>query len=264
LQSIYIPNIVPFIVDASKRSTSIETIELPNQDTLDYSIDSKPEYDEFENTWTMSEPMTIQQDEDQEELTEQNQREFADVDPFMDIPENSTALVEEIKKLRKDIKDLKKIVTVNNPTILEGVSKIPNILVEVTKLSEIPKSIFPIASFDALDNFEAELEGSSSKYIPMFKTLLLPGGISKNLKRVVSDKLLFQMNYAGIKDRKGFAVYTHLLNALFEAVKEDDYTWNDFKKDCRKSIYRIKNKVYKNNHFARKKIQSEFTDTEMY
>ncbi|XP_016955862.1 uncharacterized protein LOC108028498 [Drosophila biarmipes] len=243
-------------------STAIEGVDL--QDSLGYSVDSKPEFDDFENSWTMSDPVTIQE----EDLSAQTQQKFKDVDPFMDIPENSTALVEEIKNLRKDIKELKQIVTDNNPKVLEKVSKIPNILVEVSKLVENPghsrhtKCVFPVTSFEELDEMEVNLESSPEKYIPMLKALLLPAGISKNLKRVVSDQLLFQMNYAGIKDRKGFAVYTNLLNALFEAVKHEHYTWNDFKRDCRMAIYRIKNRVYKNNHFAKKKVQTELTDSE--
>jgi len=230
----------------------MENIELSSQD---FQI-TKPESgnESFEDDWAMSErDMPIQDNKTHEELLAQSrqQQQNHEIDPFGDLSSTNIALADEIKKLRDDLNSLKNIVTSTNPKILEGVSRLCENIDNFQS-----KPIFPVTSFEDLENLEEAIEVNFNHYVPIFKALLIPGGVSANLKRIIDEKLLFEMNLSGKSQKIGISKYKNLLNALFQAVQRDHYTFSEFQSDIRTAFSKIKNKIYK------RKNPSDLNDSE--
>ncbi|KAH8343232.1 hypothetical protein KR059_007267 [Drosophila kikkawai] len=108
-----------------------------------------------------------------------------------------------------------------------------------------PKTDFPCKSIAELDGIDAKVAADPPKYIEMFRAMLAPEGVSKNLNRILATSLLMDMNYAGSCYKTGLTTYVNLNNAIYESQQADGYTLEDYAKDVRTAFTKIKQRVYK-------------------
>ncbi|KAH8363970.1 hypothetical protein KR084_001062 [Drosophila pseudotakahashii] len=245
------------------KASVIENIELPSpglqiSNAVSLEMDSKSEVDseDFENECAMSErAMPIQRNKFHDGLIDQNiqAQKIPEMDPFIDLPETSKGVADELRKLSDAIRRVEKIVEDTNPKILEGVSK----LLE-TNDNWPSNPHLPVESFDELENLEEKVQNNLNLYIPIFKGLLIPGGVAMNLQRIIDEKILFEMNFSGKNNKKGLRKYNNLMHALYQAVKRENYTQIEFQTDIRSSFSKIKNKIYKNKYEARNRAMKNF------
>ncbi|KAH8238145.1 hypothetical protein KR032_000125 [Drosophila birchii] len=142
------------------------------------------------------------------------------------------------------------------------------IMISVRQLSEHrgpPKTDFPCNAIEELDGIEAKVAADPPKYIELFREMLAPEGISKNLNRILSLSLLMDMNYAGTNSRTGLMSYVSLNNAIYESQRADGYTLRDYAKDVRTAFAKLKNRVYKAKasiNKRRRKVMGEDCDSD--
>ncbi|XP_017002133.2 uncharacterized protein [Drosophila takahashii] len=226
----------------------IENVELPSPGL---QMDSKSEMgsEDFENE------MPIQLNKFHDELIDQNIRpqKIPEMDPFIDLPETSKGVADEIRRLSDAIRRVEKIVKDTNPKILAGVSKLLD-----NNDSWPANPHLPVESFEELESLEEKVQNNLNFYIPIFKGLLVPGGVAMNLQRIIDEKILFEMNFSGKQNKKGLRKYNNLIHALYQAVKRDNYSQIEFQTDIRSSFSKIKNKIYKNKYEARNRAMKNF------
>ncbi|XP_023168058.1 uncharacterized protein LOC111597518 [Drosophila hydei] len=127
-----------------------------------------------------------------------------------------------------------------NTKILARVDKICENMKTVTKPND-----FPVKHKEALEAIDMQIANDREKYTELFKNLLSPSGIVKNIGRILDQKLLMEMNYGGHSSKAGLSNYVNLNTALYESQKREGYTFDDYKKDARLAFQKAKNRVYK-------------------
>ncbi|KAH8235374.1 hypothetical protein KR038_003216 [Drosophila bunnanda] len=140
--------------------------------------------------------------------------------------------------------------------IIKLIDTSTKIMTSVRKLSERrspPKTDFPCKSIGDLDGIEAKVAADQPKYIELFRAMLAPEGVSKNLNRILSTSVLMGMNYAGTCSKTGLTSYVNLNNALYESQRADGYTLGDYAKDVRTAFTKLKNRVYKATNKIKKR-----------
>ncbi|XP_059221139.1 uncharacterized protein LOC106087698 [Stomoxys calcitrans] len=109
---------------------------------------------------------------------------------------------------------------------------------------ELTKTVFPIQSVDQLEKIENDLK--TDKQLDIIGTIkdILCGSL-KNLGKILDKRIIMTYNYDGMKGKKSLKSYESLMNAVFEATKDEGVTYDDFVKDFRNTIRRIKNTYHK-------------------
>lgn len=133
-------------------------------------------------------------------------------------------------------------------SILETVNKLAGL--QTAKL--VTTVEFPLESLSDVEEMEKKIQENSERYIVLLRSALMPEGILKNFRRVLGLPLIMDFNYAGIFSKNGLSSYDFLNRALYEAVKRDGYTFEDYKRDVRLAFSREKNKFYKANCMIKK------------
>ncbi|XP_020803359.1 uncharacterized protein LOC110180078 [Drosophila serrata] len=136
-------------------------------------------------------------------------------------------------------------------------------MTSVRKLTERrgpPKTDFPCKSIGELDEIEAKVAADQSKYIELFRAMLAPEGVSKNLNRILTTTVLMEMNYGGTCSKKGLTSYVNLNNAIYESQRADGYTWGDYAKDVRTAFSKLKNRIYKATSKSKKRRRAAMGD----
>ncbi|XP_034473098.1 uncharacterized protein LOC117780609 [Drosophila innubila] len=140
-------------------------------------------------------------------------------------------------------------------------SNVANVLAVVKKLavnSKFTASVeFPVENLSSLEEINKKVEEDSQRYVALLRSTLMPEGVIKNLGRVLSLSLIMDMNYGGTFSKKGLNSFESLNSALYEAVKRDGYTFDDYKRDVRLAFSKAKNKVYKRNTELNKQKQQQ-------
>ncbi|EDW70089.2 uncharacterized protein [Drosophila virilis] len=134
-----------------------------------------------------------------------------------------------------------------NTKILARVDKICENMKSVTKPND-----FPVKHKEALEAIDLKIANDMEKYTELFKNLLSPSGIVKNIGRIIDQKLLMEMNYGGHSSKAGLSSYINLNTALYESQRTEGYTFDDYRKDARMAFQKAKNRVYKAVSEARK------------
>ncbi|XP_032598757.1 uncharacterized protein LOC6556499 [Drosophila grimshawi] len=145
-----------------------------------------------------------------------------------------------------------------NTRILARVDKICENMRTVTKPTD-----FPVKTKEGLETVDVKIANNMDKYIELFKSLLKPSGIIKNIGRILDQKLLMEMNYAGCSSKTGLSNYVNLNTALYESTSTEGYTFDDYKRDVRLAFAKAKNRVYKAKSEARRleKMNEDVNDS---
>lgn len=123
-----------------------------------------------------------------------------------------------------------------NTKILARVDKICENMKTVTKPND-----FPVKHKEALEAIDLQIANDREKYVSsseetiinkelvyiiisflqteLFKNLLSPSGIVKNIGRILDQKLLMEMNYGGHSSKAGLSNYVNLNTALYGKYK---------------------------------------------
>ncbi|EDV97665.1 GH14573 [Drosophila grimshawi] len=143
-----------------------------------------------------------------------------------------------------------------NTRILARVDKICENMRTVTKPTD-----FPVKTKEGLETVDVKIANNMDKYIELFKSLLKPSGIIKNIGRILDQKLLMEMNYAGCSSKTGLSNYVNLNTALYESLRTEGYSFDDYKKDVRMAFAKAKNRVYKAK-FEANRLKKLFEDND--
>ncbi|XP_060665625.1 uncharacterized protein LOC132797893 isoform X2 [Drosophila nasuta] len=84
------------------------------------------------------------------------------------------------------------------------------ILSQIANIVVPAKTEFPSRSEEDIAVLNTNIEESPLKYVAMFRRMLCPDGILKNLERIFHKDVLMGMNYAGTAKMKAFNKYRHL------------------------------------------------------
>ncbi|XP_060665631.1 uncharacterized protein LOC132797899 [Drosophila nasuta] len=129
--------------------------------------------------------------------------------------------------------------------IQNGLGHVLAILSQIVNIVVPAKTEFPLRSEEHIAVLNTKIEESPLKYATMFRRMLCPDGILKNLERIFHKDVLMGRNYAGTAKIKAFNKYRHLNNAMFKALKTDNYSFEDYKKAVREAFFKFKNRNYK-------------------
>ncbi|KAL7724432.1 hypothetical protein ACLKA6_000735 [Drosophila palustris] len=142
------------------------------------------------------------------------------------------------KTMERKMEEMKNIILNTNSKIIA--------LMEQQRRSMItPKSEFPIYTTDRLAEINDLISESPNNYIELFKRLLNPEGIGKNIERIFSRDLIMKMNYAGSIDKVALEKYESLNKALYEATKREGHNFIDYRREVRDAFHKAKNRCYK-------------------
>ncbi|XP_073846724.1 uncharacterized protein [Musca autumnalis] len=103
---------------------------------------------------------------------------------------------------------------------------------------------FPIETFKDLDKLESLLSNGSNnqEVLLILQRLLLPNGVAKNLKYVLSANIIGQSNLEGIHGKIRLLKYKRFIDTLFQAVYKDGYNLKAFLDDMRTGMRLVKNR----------------------
>ncbi|XP_051859912.1 uncharacterized protein LOC117568428 isoform X2 [Drosophila albomicans] len=107
------------------------------------------------------------------------------------------------------------------------------------------KTMFPLQTEDDVCEMDRKVAESPSEFVDIFRRMLMPEGLTKNLERVLSSELLMKFNFTGTVKMMAFDKFVHLNNAMYEAIKEDDLSFVEYTKEVRVAFFKIKNRLYK-------------------
>ncbi|XP_017057742.1 uncharacterized protein LOC108099017 isoform X2 [Drosophila ficusphila] len=149
-------------------------------------------------------------------------------------------------KLEQQIDNLEKYVIDTTSKILAEISIL-------TANMNVGKRTFPVSSFEELGQLESDAQANPEAFIISFKNIIGNKGIKTGLKRLLSEDLLFKMNYSGKMGQVGLVKYNNFTDVLYESLKTDNYSLDQYKLDLRSAFTKAKNKVYKNTYDKKKK-----------
>ncbi|XP_017482812.1 PREDICTED: uncharacterized protein LOC108371719 isoform X2 [Rhagoletis zephyria] len=115
------------------------------------------------------------------------------------------------------------------------------------------KKIFPILTLGDLEEANKEVGNEIEKYTQILKIIINPEGIFKNFNRILSDKVIHQLNYDGVNFKMAFKEYKSLNKALFEATAKEGTTHKDFVKEIRNCFRAYKSRNFKKIYDKKKK-----------
>ncbi|XP_062130186.1 uncharacterized protein LOC133841602 isoform X2 [Drosophila sulfurigaster albostrigata] len=117
------------------------------------------------------------------------------------------------------------------------------------------KTMFPLQTEDDVCEMDRKVAESPSEFVDIFRRMLMPEGLTKNLERVLSSDLLMKFNFTGTVKMMAFDKFVHLNNAMYEAIKEDDLSFVEYTKEVREAFSKIKNRLYKSRQKHRTEQQ---------
>ncbi|XP_017047336.1 uncharacterized protein LOC108092312 [Drosophila ficusphila] len=165
---------------------------------------------------------------------------------FVSYPSETQEIRAGFLKLEQKINNLEKLVKDSTSKILAQMSIL-------TGNMNVRKRTFPISTFAELGQLDSDAETNPEEFIRLLKTMIGDESITIGLRRLLSDDLLFKMNYSGKMGQVGLMHYSNFTNLLYEALKNDDYSLRQYKDDLRSAFNKAKNKVYKYNHEQKKR-----------
>ncbi|XP_036341259.1 uncharacterized protein LOC118750631 [Rhagoletis pomonella] len=81
--------------------------------------------------------------------------------------------------------------------------------------------------------------------IVSLKKLIIPGGWSKNMERLIVTEVILEYNVDGKNNKKRLRNFPKFLNILYEATVGEGKTFDDFLNDLRHGLRCVKNKHFK-------------------
>ncbi|XP_017062079.1 uncharacterized protein LOC108101996 [Drosophila ficusphila] len=112
-------------------------------------------------------------------------------------------------------------------------------------------------NLEKLDQLENDAEANQEALITLFKNMLGGEGVVAGLRRLISDDVLYKMNYSGKMGQVGLTKFSNFTNVLYESLRNEHYSYRQFQDDFRTSFTKAKNKKYKNSY---KKKKTDFQD----
>ncbi|XP_037824532.1 uncharacterized protein LOC119612747 [Lucilia sericata] len=103
-----------------------------------------------------------------------------------------------------------------------------------------------------MEKLNSLISADPNSYIPKIKTILRPGGLEKNFDRLLNKDVYLSLNYDGLNGKRGLKEFQSLHDVIYEALKEDGYTIQVFKKKMQHCF-----KIYKNRFFSKKSREKE-------
>ncbi|KAL7724893.1 hypothetical protein ACLKA6_016357 [Drosophila palustris] len=104
--------------------------------------------------------------------------------------------------------------------VLKNQATILAILQKLTHEDLPDGDLFPITAIEELEIMKSSIAKEVTKYDNIIKKII-KGDLSKNLDGILGQNIIMLFNYDGILGKMPFKKYTHLNNALLNAVKED-------------------------------------------
>lgn len=82
---------------------------------------------------------------------------------------------------------------------------------------------FPITTAEELIELDEEIQnGEKDSYVELFKSMLRPNGIIKNIRYIISDELISDYNVDGVSGKKALKSHEHFYQALIGAIPFDN------------------------------------------
>ncbi|XP_073817187.1 uncharacterized protein [Musca autumnalis] len=170
-------------------------------------------------------------------------------------PHNAILQTDENKKTElARIEDIEKNVKLLNDkfdTCLNVLAKI-ELKLDTLLTQDAKKIYFPIKTESDLHKVDKKIGKNFDSFIPIMERILLPSGVTKNLSRVISEELVMNYNYEGIKGKMAFKSFENLNKLIFEVSKREGYDEKEYKKEIKKAFHLIKLRQFKKSHLAKK------------
>ncbi|KAM8715450.1 hypothetical protein ACLKA7_002496 [Drosophila subpalustris] len=118
--------------------------------------------------------------------------------------------------------------------------------------SEGLRSNFPLRSENDLAQINLEITPDNKQiYVNKMISLLRQAPLSKSIKKIMIEKLIFDHNIAGVLNKKSLKTYESFFSALLEAIQLTDGT-QPAEKLLRGAMGRVKNNYSKMKNKTRK------------
>ncbi|XP_058981526.1 uncharacterized protein LOC131803823 [Musca domestica] len=162
-----------------------------------------------------------------------------------------------------ELSESKKIQVMGNLAILRDTTKTKSCEEAIHKKVVNFSKMFPLGTLDDLDKLEKLLsigKNNEDEVVLILQRLLLPKGVAKNLKFVLSDNIIVQSNLEGIHGKKRLLNYQRFIDAVYQAVYKNGYSINTFLSDFRRGLRCVKNRNSKIRCRRVKKRSSKYDE----
>ncbi|XP_073845816.1 uncharacterized protein [Musca autumnalis] len=190
-----------------------------------------------------------------------------------DLSERIGKIKDETASLRKEVKELKERLEQQNELIINLLMKQNALLEQASKTSTAAPNVydviygkngtellrrFPLKNLEALAKYEEELNDENMQNnINIITNLLVPRGLVKNLRNVLSDEVIVAVNVDGLHQKKRLLDFRKFIDVLYAACNKENYPRTVFLNDLRRALKNTKNRWHKNKCIANKQKRLE-------